>query len=203
MEVQQHMTQKPRRSSKAVQAREAAREKAARFRELEEERLRIAESAILIQDDIDDFDEETERRVAKLREDRSIQLVEKRQKLDALVVEMLDTEIPAQEVGERLGMSTNQVRTAKKSFEQTVAALAEAPVAETAAPDTAPVSISSTGETDATTPLPAAQVDTATVPAPATESYDFPPPDGSAAVPAQDGSPENLQVSTLPPGPTG
>ncbi len=119
------MTQKPQRRSKAVLAREAAREKAARFRELEDERLRIAESAILIQEEIDDFDEETERRVAKLREERNSQLGEKRQKLDALVVEMLDTEIPAQEASERLGMSVGQVRAAKRSFEQTVAALAE------------------------------------------------------------------------------
>ncbi|MFH8642083.1 hypothetical protein [Streptomyces goshikiensis] len=197
------MTQKPQRRSKAVLAREAAREKAARFRELEDERLRIAEAAILMQEDIDDFDEETERRVAKLREERNSQLGEKRQKLDALVVEMLDTEIPAQEASERLGMSVGQVRAAKKSFEQTVAALAETPTddvtATAAAPattdDAAAPSAPSADEPDAA--APAAET------AAPTESYDFPPPGGSPAVPAQEGSPENLQDATLPPGSTG
>lgn len=196
------MTQKPQRRSKAVLAREAAREKAARFRELEDERLRIAESAILIQEEIDDFDEETERRVAKLREERNSQLGEKRQKLDALVVEMLDTEIPAQEASERLGMSVGQVRAAKRSFEQTVAALAESSAdnvtATAAAPattyDAAAPSAPPTDEPDAAAPAETA--------AP-TESYDFPPPGGSPAVPAQEGSPENLQDATLPPGSAG
>ncbi|MFE4264531.1 hypothetical protein [Streptomyces sp. NPDC056883] len=197
------MTQKPQRRSKAVLAREAAREKAARFRELEDERLRIAEAAILIQEEIDDFDEETERRVAKLREERNSQLGEKRQKLDALVVEMLDTEIPAQEVSERLGMSVGQVRVAKRSFEQTVAALAESSAdnvtGTAAAPattdDAAAPSAPSVDEPDAAAP--------ATETAAPTESYDFPPPGGSPAVPAQEGSPENFQDATLPPGPTG
>ena len=197
------MTQKPQRRSKAVLAREAAREKAARFRELEDERLRIAESAILIQEEIDDFDEETERRVAKLREERNSQLSEKRQKLDALVVEMLDTEIPAQEASERLGMSVGQVRAAKRSFEQTVAALAENPADDVAATAAAPAttddavapSASPVGEADAAAP--------ATETAVAVESYDFPPPGGSPVVPAQEGSPESLQDTTLPPGSAG
>ncbi|MER6256259.1 hypothetical protein ABT224_33410 [Streptomyces sp. NPDC001584] len=202
------MTQKPRRSSKAVQAREAARAKAARFRELEDQRLRLAESAILIQEEIDDFDEETERRVAKLREERNGQLVEKRQRLDALVVEMLDTEIPAQEAAERLGMSVNQVRTAKRSFESTVAAFAEDPadplyVLPVAAGASAEAAL---GE-DTATPVPTpAEVDPAVVASPAVgvpESYDFPAPGATAMVPAQDGSPENLQAATLPPGSAG
>ncbi|MGW5048371.1 hypothetical protein [Streptomyces griseoluteus] len=197
------MTQKPQRRSKAVLAREAAREKAARFRELEDERLRIAEAAILIQEEIDDFDEETERRVAKLREERNSQLGEKRQKLDALVVEMLDTEIPAQEASERLGMSVGQVRAAKKSFEQMVAALAENPATDVTATAAAPATTD-----DATAPsAPSADepdaADPAAETAAPTESYDFPPPGGSPAVPAQEGSPENLQDATLPPGSTG
>ncbi|WP_309053356.1 hypothetical protein [Streptomyces sp.] len=198
---------KPQRRSKAVLAREAAREKAARFRELEDERLRIAEAAILIQEEIDDFDEETERRVAKLREERNSQLVEKRQKLDALVVEMLDTEIPAQEASERLGMSVGQVRAAKKSFEQTVAALAETPDADDAtAPASAPTAATSADDA-AASPAPSADqtgiAPPVTQTAPAAESYDFPPPGGSPAVPSQEGSPENLQSTTLPPGSVG
>ncbi|MEU6618579.1 hypothetical protein [Streptomyces parvus] len=191
------MTQKPQRRSRAVLAREAAREKAARFRELEDERLRIAESAILIQEEIDDFDEETERRVAKLREERNSQLGEKRQKLDALVVEMLDTEIPAQEASERLGMSVGQVRAAKKSFEQTVAALAEisADSATATADEGAAPSAPSAEEADAAAPAAETAAPTA--------SYDFPPPGGSPTVPAQEGSPENLQDATLPPGSAG
>ncbi|MGA5643360.1 hypothetical protein ACPCTN_32040 [Streptomyces cinereoruber] len=215
MEVQQHMTQKPQRKSKAVLAREAAREKAARFREQEDERLRIAEAAILIQEEIDDFDAETERRVAKLREERNSQLVEKRQKLDALVVEMLDTEIPAQQASERLGMSVGQVRAAKRSFEQMVAALAEGPANDatvsTSSPATATAEdaeASTASSADDETALPPSTDETEVAPpatqtTPATESYEFPPPGGSPVVPAQEGSPENLQDSTLPPGSAG
>ncbi|MFI7396176.1 hypothetical protein [Streptomyces tendae] len=200
------MTQKPRRSSRAVQAREAARERNARFRELEDERLRIAEAAILIQDEIADFDEETERRVAKLREERNSQLIEKRQQLDALVVEMLDTEVPAQEASERLGMSVGQVRAAKKSFEQTVAALAESPADDATATASDPAAAPSADDA-AASPMPSADETDVAPPAPQTapaaESYDFPPPGGSPAVPAQEGSPENLQNATLPPGSAG
>nr|WP_233109127.1 hypothetical protein [Streptomyces sp. 14R-10] len=199
------MTQKPQRKSKAVLAREAARAKAARFRELENERLRIAESAILIQEEIDDFDAETERRVAKLREERNSQLGEKRQKLDALVVEMLDTEIPAQEASERLGMSVGQVRSAKKSFEQTVAALAENSADDITATAAAPAPAGSAD--DSAAPSPSADETDAAAPAaettPAAESYDFPPPGGSPVVPIQEGSPDRLQDATLPPGSAG
>ncbi|MEU3218731.1 hypothetical protein [Streptomyces sp. NPDC006971] len=197
------MTQKPQRRSKAVLAREAAREKAARFREQEDERLRIAESAILIQEEIDDFDEETERRVAKLREERNSQLVEKRQKLDALVVEMLDTEIAAQEASERLGMSVGQVRAAKKSFEQTVAALAESSADNVTATAAAPATTDDAAAPSAPPADEPAAAAPATETAAPTEAYDFPPPGGSPAVPAQEGSPENLQDATLPPGSAG
>lgn len=194
------MTQKPRRSSRAVQAREAAREKAARFREREDERLRIAESVILIQDEIDDFDAETERRIAMLRQERDEQLIEKRQKLDALVVEMLDTEIPAQEAAERLGLSIGQVRSSKRSFEQTASAhaLAETPgdVTATAAASASEVPAEVTGD-------PAVAATDTSAPPAVPESYSFPPPGGSPTVPAQEGSLESLQVATLPPGSTG
>ncbi|MFD4320577.1 hypothetical protein [Streptomyces sp. NPDC058548] len=194
------MTQKPRRSSRAVQAREAAREKAARFREREDERLRIAESVILIQDEIDDFDAETERRIAMLRQERDEQLIEKRQKLDALVVEMLDTEIPAQEAAERLGLSIGQVRSSKRSFEQTVSAhaLAETPgdVTATAAAPASEMSAEATGD-------PAVAATDTSAPPAVSESYSFPPPGGSPTVPAQEGSPGSLQVATLPPGSAG
>ncbi|MDW8804349.1 hypothetical protein P1P68_05970 [Streptomyces scabiei] len=179
MEVQQHMAAKQRRS-RQVQARETAREKAARFREQEDERLRIAEEAILLQEEIADFDAETERRVAKLREERSTQLAGKRQKLDALVVEMLDTEIPAQQASERLGMSVGQVRVSKKNFDQMVAALAVQDANPSTVGGASPVTASPTaGGDDPTTPGGDQSP---------TETYSFPRPDGPATVPAQDGS---------------
>jgi hypothetical protein len=191
------MAAKQRRSSKQVQARDAARKKAARFRELEDERLRIAEEAIVLQEEIADFDEETERRVAKLREDRSGQLVEKREKLDALVVEMLDTEVPAQEASERLGMSVGQVRAAKKNFDQAVAALEE-----DAPPESAPASaVLADGEegqvSSDTDTSPASQA------AEAPETYSFPPPGERVVVPTQEGSPEDVEGAALPPGSAG
>ncbi|WP_329020867.1 hypothetical protein [Streptomyces sp. NBC_01601] len=196
------MAQKQRRSSRAVQARETAREKAARFREQEDERLRIAEKAILLQEEIDDFDAETERRVAKLREERNGQLVEKRGQLDALVVEMLDTEIPAQQASERLGMSVTQVRAAKRSFDQAVAALAEQSTDDGPAPEPTPTTSApadgeeGTAESDADD-APAAETGEASA------AYNFPPPGGPVTVPAQDGSPENAEGATLPPGSAG
>ena len=192
------MTQKQRRGSRAVQAREAAREKAARFVKQEEERIRIAGEAILLQEEIDDFDEETERRVAKLREERNAQLVEKRQRFDALVVEMLDTEIPAQQVAERLGISVGQVRTAKRNFDQAVAALAEQGADEPAGAAPSEAAGEPVGsESEASTP------DAAAAPQPAAAAYNVPPPGGPVSLPAQDGSPENAEGATLPPGSAG
>ncbi|RAJ48675.1 hypothetical protein K388_06941 [Streptomyces sp. KhCrAH-43] len=196
------MAQNQRRSSRAVLAREAAREKAARFREQEDERLRIAEKAIRLQDEIDDFDAETEQRVAKLREERNSQLAEKRGELDALVVELLDTEIPAQQAAERLGMSVPQVRASKRSFDQAVAALAEQSAEASSVPQAAPVT-GAPGDGDQDTAesevdeAPAAGADEAPA------GYDFPSPGTSVTVPAQDGSPENAGAATLPPGSAG
>lgn len=196
------MTQKQRRSSRAVQARETAREKAARFREQEDARLLIAEKAILLQEEIDDFDAETERRVAKLREERNGQLVEKRGQLDALVVEMLDTDIPAQQASERLGMSVTQVRAAKRSFDQAVAALAEqstddAPAPESTATTSAPADDEEGTAESGADDAPAAETGEASA------AYNFPPPGGPVTVPAQDGSPENAEGATLSPGSAG
>ncbi|WP_241844769.1 hypothetical protein [Streptomyces silvensis] len=189
------MAERQRRSSRAVQAREAAREKAARFVKQEEERVRIAGDAILLQEEIDDFDAETERRVAKLREERDAQLAEKREKFDALVVEMLDTEIPAQQAAERLGISVGQVRTAKRNFDQAVAAYAvqgaELPVAES--------SRDTQGES-AAPDASAATSDTVGTDRPEVDAYTFPAPGAaSAAVPAQERSPEHAEGAALPP----
>ncbi|GHH54931.1 hypothetical protein [Streptomyces candidus] len=196
------MTQKQRRSSRAVQARETAREKAARFRAQEDERLRIAEKAILLQEEIETFDEETERRIAKLREERDGQLVQKREQIDALVVEMLDTDVHAQQAAERLGMSVAQVRTAKRNFDKTVAALAEQSTGAVAAAEFTPAAAAPPGgkEGPALSETGVApQTETDEAPA----AYNFPPPGGPVTVPSQDGSPETAEAATLPPGATG
>ncbi|MFJ5645874.1 hypothetical protein [Streptomyces sp. NPDC093223] len=195
--MQQIMTAKPRRSSRQVQARETAREKASRFRELEEERLRIAEEVILLQEEIADFDAETERRVAALREDRRKKLVEKRGRVDALVVDMLDTEVPAQQAAERLDMSVGQVRAAKRNFDQAVAALAvEAPSEQ--APDDAVPSAAEGGQDSSVVDAP--PVSPAAAPS---QTPSFPVPGQQVVVPAQEGSPESAESATLPPGSPG
>ncbi|MEV8107314.1 hypothetical protein [Streptomyces sp. NPDC088135] len=200
MEAQKHMTQRQRRSSRAVQAREAAREKAARFREQEDERLRIAQETILLQDEIDEFDEETERLVAELRERRDGQLVVKRQKLEALVVDMLDTEIPTQQAAERLGMTVGQVRAAKRSFEQAVASLAAQSPEEAVPAATSEDATQSAESAPEEVPTEELQASAAGV----STTFSFPPPGGgSVSVPAQEGSPEQATGATLPSGAAG
>ncbi|MEU0061005.1 hypothetical protein [Streptomyces sp. NPDC006334] len=194
------MTQKQRRSSRAVQAREAAREKAARFREQEDERLRIAQEVILLQEEIDDFDAETERLVADLRERRDGQLAAKRQKLEALVVDMLDTEVPAQQAAERLGMTVGQVRAAKRSFDQAVASLAAQSPDETvpsATSEDAPQSAASVPEEVPAQELHASAAD-------ASAAFSFPPPGSSSvSVPAQENSPQQTTSTTFASGAAG
>lgn len=200
MEVQQHMTQKQRRSSRAVQAREAAREKAARFREQEDERLRIAQEAILLQEEIDEFDAETERLVADLRERRDGQLSAKRQKLEALVVDMLDTEVPAQQAAERLGMTVGQVRAAKRSFEQAVASLAAQSPEETVPAVTS--EDARHGAASVPNEVPAEELHASA--AGTSAAFSFPPPgSGSVSVPAQENSPEQATSTALPSGAAG
>ncbi|MDH6711335.1 hypothetical protein P3T27_008093 [Kitasatospora sp. MAA19] len=182
------MTQQ-RRGSRQVAARERATQLAAEFAAAEKERIRIAQEYLVAQGDIDDFDAETERRVADLREQRGRQLAAKRGEVEALVVEMLDTGVSQQEAAARLGLTPADVRAAKRSYDAAVARLAAESIAgqagpsPEASPETAPA-----GAAGASAETGSPEADGA--------SYQV----GPVAVPHQEGPGDVPAGATQPPG---
>ncbi|WP_281872643.1 hypothetical protein [Brachybacterium paraconglomeratum] len=109
-----------RKSTKAAEARERARERANRFLEREQELLRIAERFEEAQLEVEGVDAATEAKVAKIREQAEARIAEAREQAEKdaaearrrseeLQREMLALGINRREVGERLGISTRSV----------------------------------------------------------------------------------------------
>ncbi|MFH9871609.1 hypothetical protein ACH4NT_36730 [Streptomyces lydicus] len=113
---------KRRTSAKAIQARKAAAELAAQFQAAEATRLDIAAQRMLLDQQITESEEETERQVAKLRARREKLTAQKRATAERLVVRMLDTGVSQAEAAQRFGITVDQVRTAKANVEQRAAA---------------------------------------------------------------------------------
>ncbi|MFE2917474.1 hypothetical protein [Kitasatospora indigofera] len=127
------------RGARQLSTRGAARLRAAELAEHFEAaatlRRKLAADVLVAQVELEEFAAETERRaaklladaeqrVARLREERAGQAAAKQAGLDALVVEMLDTDVPAKEAAERLGMTVAEVRLAKKNHDAAAAAAA-------------------------------------------------------------------------------
>ncbi|MGP5056960.1 helix-turn-helix domain-containing protein [Brachybacterium paraconglomeratum] len=109
-----------RKSTKAAEARERARERANRFLEREQELLRIAERFEEAQLEVEGVDAATEVKIAKIREQAEVKIAETRAQADVdasdareraeqLQREMLELGIDRREVAERLGIPTRQV----------------------------------------------------------------------------------------------
>ncbi|WP_329492571.1 hypothetical protein OG618_37915 (plasmid) [Kitasatospora sp. NBC_01246] len=129
------------RGTRQLSARGAARLRAAELAEQFEQaaarRRQLAADVLVAQVELEEHSAETERRAAKLlaeakqraaklREERASQADVKRARLDALVVELLDTGVTPKEAADRLGMTPAEVRQAKKNHD---AAKAAAPAA--------------------------------------------------------------------------
>lgn len=117
-------TPKKRRSAKEIQARKEAALLAAQFQVAEAERLDIAAQLVLVHQQIIDAEAETERQLDKLRQRRAKVTEEKRAAAERLVVKMLDTGVSQAEAAQRLGITIDQVRTAKTNVEQRALAAA-------------------------------------------------------------------------------
>ncbi|MFF9482988.1 hypothetical protein [Streptomyces sp. NPDC014733] len=113
---------KKRQSSRAIQARKAAAERAAAFQAAEAARLDIATQLTLLEQQIADLEDETERQVEALRARREKLAASKRTEADQLVVAMLSSGVNQTEAAQRLGITVDQVRAAKANVEQRSAA---------------------------------------------------------------------------------
>ncbi|MFL4496514.1 hypothetical protein ACJ6WD_35530 [Streptomyces sp. VTCC 41912] len=122
--VAEGTTPKKRRSAKEIQARKEAALLAAQFQVAEAERLDIAAQLVLVHQQIIDAEAETERQLDKLRQRRAKVTEEKRAAAERLVVKMLDTGVSQAEAAQRLGITIDQVRTAKTNVEQRALAAA-------------------------------------------------------------------------------
>lgn len=129
-----------RKSGKAAEARDRARERANRFLEREQELLAIAEKFEEAQIELEGIDAATEAKIAKIREQAEVKVSEARTQAEAeasdakeraeqLQREMLEQGISRREVGERLGIPTRDVvrqQRSKKPFMDTEEATAAA-----------------------------------------------------------------------------
>lgn len=115
-----------RKSGKAAEARDRARERANRFLEREQELLAIAEKFEEAQIELEGIDAATEAKIAKIREQAEVKVGEARTQAEAeasdakerseqLQREMLERGISRREVGERLGIPTRDVTRGRKA----------------------------------------------------------------------------------------
>jgi len=111
-----------RKSAKQTDARRRAREKAAKFRELQDTLEQLATDYFVAVDSVDEVNEETEREIAKLRACGEEQAQKARDDADRVMLRMVDAGASPAEVAARLGVTVREVRKATK-------ATPEAPVA--------------------------------------------------------------------------
>ena len=114
-----------RKSTKASEARDRARERANRFLEREQQLLNIAERFEEAQIELEGIDAAADVKIAKIREQAEAKVLEAREqaRVDAseargraeqLQRDMLTEGISRKEVGERLGIATREVVRAQK-----------------------------------------------------------------------------------------
>ena len=113
-----------RKSAKQTDARRRARDKAAKFRELQDTLEQLATDYFVAVDSVEDTNEETEREIAKLRERAAKQTQKARDAADQVIVRMVDAGASPAEVADRLGVTVREVKKASKG------APAAAPVEE-------------------------------------------------------------------------
>jgi septal ring factor EnvC (AmiA/AmiB activator) len=101
-----------RKSAKQTAARQRAREKAADYRQKQDKLEQLATDYFVVADSIDEIEENVETEIAAARE-RGQQLgADARAKADAVMVAMLELGTPRNEVADRLGIATRDVKRA-------------------------------------------------------------------------------------------
>ena len=103
-----------RKSAKQTDARRRAREKAAKFRELQDTLEQLATDYFVAVDSVDEVNEETEREIAKLRAHGEEQAQKARDDADRVMLRMIDAGASPAEVAARLGVTVREVRKATK-----------------------------------------------------------------------------------------
>lgn len=103
-----------RKSAKQTDARRRAREKAAKFRELQDTLEQLATDYFVVVDSIEEMNEDTEREIAKLRERAAKQSQKAHHDADQVIVRMVDAGASPAEVADRLGISARDIKKATR-----------------------------------------------------------------------------------------
>lgn len=101
-----------RKSAKQTEARRRAREKAAKFRELEDKLEELAVDYFVAADSLDEIDAATEKEVAAVRARAEKQSADARVEAQAVMQKMLALDITRAEVASRLGVAVRDVKKA-------------------------------------------------------------------------------------------
>jgi len=101
-----------RSSGKQTAARQRAREKAAEYREKQNKLEQLATDFFVASDSIEGIDANVEKEIAAARERGKKHSADARAKADAVIVAMLELGAPRNEIADRLGIATRDVKRA-------------------------------------------------------------------------------------------
>lgn len=101
---------KPRKSSTALAAREKARAKAEEITRRNEQLIELAAGFFVAEDQLAQIDEETELKIAELREVAEQKKATTRAEAVDVVAQMVATGESKKSIGERLGLSTSELK---------------------------------------------------------------------------------------------
>lgn len=101
---------KPRKSSAAVAAREKARAKAEEITRRNEELIELAAAFFIHEDEIELIDEDTKLKIAELERAAEAKKDKARASAASVVEQMLGTGESKKSIGERLGLSSSELK---------------------------------------------------------------------------------------------
>ncbi|MGA1813713.1 hypothetical protein VH571_15130 [Frondihabitans sp. 4ASC-45] len=99
-----------RKSATQTAARKRAREKAAAFREKQDKLEQLAVDYFVATDGLETIQEEIEKELAAVRARGDKRLAASRAEADRVIADMLDLGVPRNEVADRLGIPTRDVK---------------------------------------------------------------------------------------------
>ena len=99
-----------RKSGKQTAARQRAREKAAEFREKQDKLEQLATDYFVAADSIDDIQASIDKEIDAVRKRGEKLTEEARAKAQTVIASMLDLGVPRNEVADRLGLTTREVK---------------------------------------------------------------------------------------------
>lgn len=121
-----------RKSATQTAARKRAREKAAAFREKQDKLEQLAVDYFVATDGLEAIHEEIEKELAAVRARGDKRLASAQAEADRVIVDMLDLGVPRNEVADRLGLPTRDVKKTSTTRKSAASSTTPAPASDSA-----------------------------------------------------------------------